>query len=326
MLYLTIFLSVTVALLTAFRLSGHFRRPERQNLRRRLAEEFGAEEETEKSPLLFKNLSKLSELEAAEGANSQAKAGPPWSPLKSSKKRLEGLLHEGRVSLTVNRFVLLTIGLTLALGLACGWFGGWILGFVGAATGLFCPFLFILSRRRSRREKYVKQLAGAFELMARVLRSGQSVGQSLQAVAEAFDDPIAGEFASCQHQQNMGLRPEVAFQEMAQRSGILELRIFAMAMTIQRQCGGNLSEVLDRLSSLSKLRHRSRQQVRSLTAEGRMQAITLIALPFLTFAVMYYVNRQYASSLLEHSGLLATTAAMMVIGIVWIRRIVNIEA
>jgi tight adherence protein B len=161
--------------------------------------------------------------------------------------------------------------------------------------------------------------------MARVIRAGQSVPQALQAVADAFEDPLAGEFANCLKQQNLGLRPEVAFQELAQRTGILEMRIFTMAMLIQRQTGGNLSEVLERLGALVRDRLRLKKRVRSLTAEGRLQATTLLVLPGLMFGVMWLINRSYAAILLEHPGLIAATLVSMALGAVWIRKIINFE-
>jgi tight adherence protein B len=161
--------------------------------------------------------------------------------------------------------------------------------------------------------------------MARVIRAGQSVPQAFQAVAEATEDPVAGEFATCQKQQNLGLRPEVAFQEMAERSGILEMRIFTMAMLIQRQTGGNLSDVLDRLAGLVRARLRLRDRVRTFTAEGRLQGWTLVVLPFVAFAVMMFANRQYAEVLLQHSQMLIAVGISMVIGILWIRKITNID-
>jgi tight adherence protein B len=161
--------------------------------------------------------------------------------------------------------------------------------------------------------------------MARVIRSGQSVPQSLQAVADTFENPIAAEFANCQKRQNLGLRPEVAFHEMAHSSGILELRIFVMALLIQRQTGGNLSEVLERLSTLIRERLRLRKRVRALTAEGRLQGWTLLVLPFVVFGAMMVINPAYAGVLLDHHLLLAATGLSMTVGALWIRQIVNFE-
>jgi tight adherence protein B len=178
---------------------------------------------------------------------------------------------------------------------------------------------------KARQEKYLKQLPNAFELMARVIKAGQSVPQSLQAVADAFEDPLAHEFQACLHKQNLGMRPELAFQAMADNSGILEIRIFAMAMLIQRQSGGNLSDILERLAGLVRARLKLRQQVRTLTAEGRMQGGTLVVLPFVVFVALLFLNRGYVEVLFQHVPLIIATLASMTIGILWIRKIVNID-
>src|SRR5437868_15342558 len=103
------------------------------------------------------------------------------------------------------------------------------------------------------------------------------------------------------------------------------MRIFVMAMMIQRQVGGNLSEVLDRLAGLVRERSPLRGQIRTLTAEARMQAAILLVLPFFLYLAMRTVNRAYADELLQHQGLLAATAATMTLGTLWIRKIVNFE-
>jgi tight adherence protein B len=169
------------------------------------------------------------------------------------------------------------------------------------------------------------QLSSAFDLMARVLRSGHSVPQAFQAVADTFEPPISGEFAQCQEQQNLGLLPEVTYRELARRTGVLEIKIFIMAMMIQRQSGGNLSEVLERLAALVRERVRLRSHVRTLTAEGRMQAVVLLVLPPVMFFVMRFINRPYADVLLDHTGLLAAMMASMASGALWIRKIIQFD-
>ena len=215
--------------------------------------------------------------------------------------------------------------LGFVLGGVGTWFGGLLVGLGAAGVGTAAPLSYVNWRRRQRQQKYLQQLPSAFELMARVIRAGQSVPQALQAVADAFEDPLAGEFANCQKQQNLGLRPEVCLPELAERSGIVEMRIFAMAMLIQRQTGGNLSEVLERLAGMVRAGMRLRQHVRTLTAEGRLQGWTLVVLPFVVFAAMMVINRPYAEVLFEHVSLLVTMGASMTLGILWIRSIVNFD-
>jgi tight adherence protein B len=216
--------------------------------------------------------------------------------------------------------------LSVAAGLGVGWFGGRIFGAFAALVAAAIPPIYVHWMWNARQEKYLKQLPSAFELMARVIRAGQSVPQSLQAVADAFDDPLASSFQTCLQKQNLGMRPEVAFQTMAETSGIIEMRIFAMAMVIQRQTGGNLSDVLERLAGLVRARLKLRQQVRTLTAEGRLQGGTLVVLPFVVFFVLMFINRGYVEVLFEHVPLLVATLCSMGIGVLWIRKIVNIDS
>jgi tight adherence protein B len=100
------------------------------------------------------------------------------------------------------------------------------------------------------------------------------------------------------------------------------VQLFVSAMLIQRQAGGNLSDVLERLATLVRERLRLRKQVRTLTAEGRLQGLTLLLLPVVVFAALLVINRKYAQILLDHPSLLAATAVMMGVGMLWIRRIV----
>jgi tight adherence protein B len=112
---------------------------------------------------------------------------------------------------------------------------------------------------------------------------------------------------------------------MAERTGLVEMRIFVMAMLIHRQTGGNLSDVLERLADLIRSRLRIRKLVRSLTAEGRLQGITLVILPIVMFGVMMVVNREYAETLFQHVPLLIATGVAMLAGVLWIRKIVNLD-
>ena len=323
-LLLLMFLTVTLGLTAGYQaLSGFLSAPSR-HIRRRMIDEFGKSEQSGQQQL-FKGLDRLELPPQAAELDAVTPAAAPPQPRRSLTEQLQELLDGADVPLTPQHVGWLALCLGLALAGPGYWVGRWWLavpaGFIGAAA----PLLFILHKRRLRRATYLQQLPGAFELMARVVRAGQSVPQAFQAVAEAMDEPIAGEFAQCQKQQHLGLRPEVAFPAMARRSGILEMRIFAMAMLIQRQVGGNLSEVLDRLAGLVRARLRLRERVQTFTAEGRLQGWTLVVLPFLAFGVMMVANRQYAEVLLERVPLLVAMIASMGIGILWIRKIVDID-
>ena len=321
---LLVFLTVFLGIAAGYQLLSGFLFPDAARVRERLAEEFGNDGGQVSASPLFKNLDRLS-LEPTPSQNAGPEIPVPAHDGPGFHSRLITLLEQANLLWTPQQVFLAAGGLSLALGLAGAVIWGWLVGILLAAGGALAPWIYLRVRWKKRREKYLKQLPNAFELMARVIRAGQSVPQALQAVADAFEDPLASEFANCQKQQNLGLTPEVAFQEMAQRSGILEMRIFAMAMLIQRQTGGNLSEILERLGGLVRARLKLKQQVRTLTAEGRMQGWTLVVLPFVALGAMMVVNRQYVDVLFQHGGLLAGMVIAMGTGILWIRKIINIE-
>jgi tight adherence protein B len=326
LLSLVMFAAVTVGLAAGgYALSALLRDSSR--VRQRVDDEFrkGQDESAGRSAL-FKNLDEFDLDRLAAGARfDPAEASPAPRAPRGLRGRLGVLLEQADLRMAPDQLLGLTAGLGLALGLLGVLFRGPLLGVPLAAGGAASPLLWVHLKRKARRERLLAQLPGAFDLMSRVLRAGQSVPQALQAVADAFEPPIAGEFAGCQKRQSLGLRPEVTFREMAERTGILEMRIFVMAMLIQRQAGGNLSEVLDRLSAMIRDRIRIRRQVKTLTAEGRLQGLTLVVLPMLMFGVMMVINRKYAEVLLEHTSLLAATGVSMGVGVLWIRRIVNFE-
>jgi tight adherence protein B len=325
-LAMAVFLAVTLGLCGAYLVCTGYLDADANRVRRRMSEEFAKDQPKGGLSTLYKDLDKL-RLDAQRPDPLAAERAAPPTPLKLSlSDQLGRLLEQANIPLAPQQLLVISGGLAFVLGALATWLFGLLLGLAAAVAGTAAPLAYVHWRRQVRRQKYLQQLPGAFELMARVIRAGQSVPQALQAVSEAFEDPLAGEFANCQKQQNLGLRPEVCFQELMERSGILEMRLFAMAMVIQRQTGGNLSDVLDRLAGLVRARLRLKQQVRTLTAEGRLQGWTLVVLPFLVFAAMMVINRSYAEILLDQTWLLAAMGCSMGVGILWIRRIVSFES
>jgi len=198
-------------------------------------------------------------------------------------------------------------------------------GLAGAAVGAAIPFFYVSIKRQRRLNKMMDQLPEAFDLMARIIRAGQTMAQSIQAVADEFDAPLAAEFAYCYEQQNLGLSPEASLRDLARRTGLLEIKIFVLALLVQQQAGGNLAELLDKLSIVIRERSRIRGKIRVLTAEGRFQAIVLLGLPPAMLLVLLFFNPEYARVLFKHPSLLVGTFLSEVLGFLWIRRIVNFD-
>jgi tight adherence protein B len=147
----------------------------------------------------------------------------------------------------------------------------------------------------------------------------------MQSVADEFEPPLAEEFGYCYEQQNLGLDAETALRDLARRTGLLELKIFVLAVLVHRQTGGNLAELLDKLSSIVRDRFRIRGLIRTLTAEGRVQAGVLLALPFVMYGAMLVFNRDYALILLDHPWVPIASLGSLGFGWLWIRKIINFD-
>ena len=241
------------------------------------------------------------------------------------REQLRGWLDRAALRVSPGGFLAVAAAAAVALA-AAGWLiQGAPLAAAASLVGGAAPCVYLRVRLHARREKLLRQLPPAFDLMARILRSGLSMPQSFQGVVEAFRNPLAAEFARCRDEQNLGVLPEVSYHGMAERTGVLEMKIFVMAMLIQRQTGGNLSEVLERLAGLIRERLHLRSQVRTLTAEGRTQAVVLLVLPVVMFFAMRWVNQPYTDILLAHPDWLTGMGLLMAVGALWIRKIIDIE-
>jgi len=201
----------------------------------------------------------------------------------------------------------------------------------GLAAGMavmFLPILHVFRRRKKRMRKLVEQLPDAFELMGQALRAGHSLASGLHLASEQLPDPIGTEFARVFHEQNLGIKVDDALQGMADRSGQMDVRFFVTAVCIQRQTGGDLAEVLDKMGTVIRDRIALMGTVQALTAEGRLSGWVLLALPIIVFFVMLWMNYDYGSILLfDPTGRLLTFGAlgMQLMGLAMIKKIVNIK-
>jgi tight adherence protein B len=238
----------------------------------------------------------------------------------------EALIEQSGLSLSPRRVLLVMICMGASIGILAGLLrqslmSGGIAGLIGASV----PLLYVAYKRKVRLAKLMAQLPDAFDLMARVIRAGHTISQAIQAVSDEFDPPIAAEFSYCYEQQNLGLPPEVSLRDLARRTGLLEVKIFVLALLVQQQTGGNLAEILDNLASVIRDRFRIRSKIRALTAEGRFQAIILLGLPPFMFLLILFINHEYGQVLLQHPSLLVALFVSELFGALWIRRIVNFD-
>lgn len=234
--------------------------------------------------------------------------------------------QSGIIGVKPETFVIIAACLVVVSGTAVGLLSSSaLIGIVvGLATGSI-PFVYVNQKRNQRQKKLLSQLPDAYEMLSRVLRSGQTVSQAMRAIADEFTSPIAEEFAYCWEQQNLGLTPEASLKELARRTGVLEVKIFVVALTINSSAGGNLSNLLNKLSLVIRDRERMRHKIMALTAEGRMQAYMLIALPIGLAAVLSVLSPTYLRPLLDYKFLIFGTLAWMFVGFLWMQRIINFD-
>jgi tight adherence protein B len=223
------------------------------------------------------------------------------------------------------------LGIVLgALGATGSWLAGvpWFLAPLAGIVMLSVPLLWVLNKRRVRLKKFASQLPDALELVARALRAGHSLGAGMHVVAEEMPSPIAEEFGRVYDEQNLGIALEVSMQTMCERVPNLDLRFFVTSVAIQRQTGGDLAEILDKIGYVIRERYRILGQVKALTAEGRLSGVVLIVLPFALFGLMLHMRPDYVSTLWTHPlGIKMAVAGliMQVLGAIVIKKIVDIK-
>ncbi len=223
------------------------------------------------------------------------------------------------------------LGLVLAvLGGTGSWLAQvpWFLAPLAGLVLFTIPFMWLLNKRRVRLKTFASQLPDALELVARALRAGHSLGAGMHVVAEEMPAPISEEFGRVYEEQNLGIVIEDSMRSMCERVPNLDLRFFVTSVAIQRQTGGDLAEILDKIGYVIRERYRILGQVKALTAEGRLSGVVLIALPFLLFLTMLHIKPDYVEMLwTDPLGIKMSIAAliMQILGALVIKKIVDIK-
>jgi tight adherence protein B len=223
------------------------------------------------------------------------------------------------------------VGLLLALlGFTASVLAGvkWYFAPIAGLVMFLVPWVWLLNKRRVRLKTFSGQLSDALELVARALRAGHSLAAGMHVVAEEMPSPIAEEFGRVYEEQNLGIAVEDALKSLCDRVPNLDLRFFVTSVLIQRQTGGDLSEILDKIGYVIRERFRILGQVKALTAEGRLSGVILLALPFALFLTMLHIKYDYVERLWTHPlGVKMSIAALVaqLLGAVVIKKIVNIK-
>ena len=238
-------------------------------------------------------------------------------------------LYQAGVTLTLGTLILTSIaGFAFLACILHFQFGGALPSLLLSAGFLPLPFLYVRLRRAKRLSKLEQQLPEALGMMVSALRVGHSLIASLGAVAQDCNEPISGEIRKCFEENNYGVDLRTALVNLTERAPIQDLRIFVAAVLIQKETGGNLAEVLEKVAETTRERFRLKKQVSVHTAQGRMTGWVLSLLPVGLGLAMYFVNPEGMSVLWKRPiglKLLWVAAGMDVVGGLIIRRIVRIR-
>lgn len=199
---------------------------------------------------------------------------------------------------------------------------------IGGLILFSLPFMWLWVKKTSRMKKFAAQLPEGMELVARALRAGHSLASGFHVVAHEMPEPICKEFARVYEEQNLGMTMEDSLDNLCKRVPNLDLRFFVTSVNIQRQTGGDLAEILDRIGHVIRERFKILGQVKALTAEGRLSGIVLIALPIGLFLMMLHMKPDYVELLwTDKMGQQMSIGAivLMLIGTYAIKKIVDIK-
>jgi len=245
-------------------------------------------------------------------------------------QRLDQIILQAGLSWTVSRILLSCaalgiIGYLTITGLAHqSMFAGAAVAGVMAAM----PLLYVYNKRRRRLATVQQQLPDALDLIIRALRAGHAFSSGLQMIGEEMSEPIANEFRIVSDEVNFGVSLQQALTNLSERVPIADLRYFVVAVLIQRDSGGNLTEVLGNLSRLIRERLKFFAKIKVLSSEGRLSAWILGAMPFALAAVMNLVKPGFMSPLWKDPIGIAIIKYMLVLmafGIVIMRKIIKIR-
>jgi tight adherence protein B len=207
---------------------------------------------------------------------------------------------------------------------------GFLLGSIVLLGGLFgfLPLLYVRYKRAGRLKELEAQLPEALDFLARSMRAGHAFSISLEMLGTEQPDPLGQEFRALFAEHNLGAPIEVALQNFGRRVPLLDVRLFISSVSLQRQTGGNLSEVLTRLAFLIRERFRLRGQVKAASAHGRLTSAVLTVLPIVMIFALTFVAPDYLPQMArdpDGKWMIAAAVLFQVIGYLIMRRITNIK-
>ena len=248
-----------------------------------------------------------------------------WSWATSLKR----FMNQAGLNIKPARIILLMGVLGLSTYLVVGYlYRQPVVSIVAAVIAAALPMSVVAYLRSKRLARFEEHLPEGLDLLGRAVRAGHSFSTGLELIAQECTEPIAGEFRTTFEEQNLGLPLRDTLLNLTERVPLVDVRMLVTALLIQKETGGNLAEILDELARVIRERFRIYREVRVKTAQGRLTAGILIALPLLMLAALGALNPDYTKVLfVDKTGqtMLIVAGAMQVVGALILWKIVNIE-
>jgi len=246
-----------------------------------------------------------------------------------SATQLKRMLDQADLQITVTRLLMFALMAGMLTALAASVITASLLvivvcGLLGASV----PFVHVVWTRRKRFDKFLENLPDALELMSRALSAGHAFPESMNMVAQEMPEPIATEFRKTYEEQNLGLSLKLALENLTQRIPLLDLRLCVTAVMIQRETGGNLAEILEKVAHTIRERFRILGDLKTLTTSSRMSAWLLCGLPIAVALLVTAMNPDYMSVMWRDPRghkLIAAALLMQTTGMLIVRKILRIK-
>lgn len=319
MLSFLVFLFGLFLVLGAFLLATHGSDAKRARLQKRLSEALLHSAHTEDVEVVLARNELMSEI--------------PWlnrSLIRvQAALQLKRMLDQADLHITPSRLLMFSAmsGMLLALAVSVISISILLMVVAGLAAAAL-PFIHVWWTRKKRFDRFLEHLPDALDLMSRALSAGHAFSESMHMVSAEMPEPIATEFRKTYEEQNLGLSLKLALENLTQRIPLLDLRMCVTAVLIQRETGGNLAEILEKVAYTIRERFRIMGDLKTLTTSSRMSAWLLCGLPIFVTIVITVMNPEYMAILWKDQRghyLIATAMFLQVTGMLIVRKILRIK-
>lgn len=292
--------------------------PEARRLHDRMQEAAGQKQRRTETRLLKERVG------SEESMLERLARGAAWG------RALDRMLLQAGLQWTVGRLLLMCIiaGAAMLVGISVAFPAAGVVALAAAAAASALPLAHVLRRRSIRLNALERQLPEALDLLVRGLRAGHALSSTLKMAGDELPEPIAGEFRTLHDEINFGVSLPQALSNMAERIPSTDVRYFVVSVLIQRESGGNLTEILGNLSYLIRERLKLLARVRVLSAEGRLSAWILVIMPFALGGLMTLMNYEFMSRLWTDPigvTIIKVLLVLMCVGVLMLRKIVRIR-